>query len=129
DLRLVIAVGTAAKESIATWIESHGGQADPKQLHQADAKKIKPRLRAIGVLHPGGAAMGGSGAIVADFKAALARIATWIAADSGWLPEDPDGQRQAASAFTYRNLPIPFRDFPFGTAWRPGFGTTWSNRR
>ena len=28
DLRLVVAVGRAAKESVATWIESHGGHAD-----------------------------------------------------------------------------------------------------
>jgi len=37
DLRLVIAVGTAAKESVATWIRAHGGTADPHQLHEADA--------------------------------------------------------------------------------------------
>lgn len=129
DLRLVIAVGTAAKESIATWIEAHGGQADPRHLDQADAHVIRPGLRAIGVLHPGGAAAGGAAAIIADFKSALGRIASWIASDAGWLPIDSDGQRQPASAYTYTSAPIPFRDFPFGTAWRLGCGSTTSNRR
>ena len=30
DLRLVIAVGRAAKETVATWIKSHGGKAQPE---------------------------------------------------------------------------------------------------
>src|SRR5262249_1766469 len=35
DVRLVIAVGRAAKESVATWIEAHGGTAEPGALHTA----------------------------------------------------------------------------------------------
>ena len=35
DVRLVVAVGRAAKESVATWIESHGGTAQPESLHTA----------------------------------------------------------------------------------------------
>jgi uracil-DNA glycosylase len=128
DLRLVIAVGTAAKESVATWVQSHGGDADPRKLHEADGDAIKSGLRIVGVLHPG-SATSGTGPIIADFKAALGRIDAWIAADPGWLPVDSDGERQPASAFEYRNAPIPFRDFPFGAPWRLGFGTTTSNRR
>ena len=36
ELHLAIAVGAAAKESLAAWVESHGGQADPDRLHLAD---------------------------------------------------------------------------------------------
>jgi uracil-DNA glycosylase len=128
DLRLVIAVGTAAKESVATWIRSKGGDADPFALHLAEAGRVKPGLRAIGVLHPGGGRGGASTAIVADFKAALARIEQWTEDDPGWLPVDPDGDRRPASSYVYANAPVPFRDFPFGTAWRLGFRTTASNR-
>ena len=38
--RLVVAVGTAAKESIATWIESHGGTADSHHLETATLGSI-----------------------------------------------------------------------------------------
>ena len=40
DLRLVIAVGLAAKQSVATWIEAHGGTADPDKLHEADSHRL-----------------------------------------------------------------------------------------
>ncbi|HEX2737495.1 MAG TPA: uracil-DNA glycosylase family protein [Acidimicrobiia bacterium] len=129
DLRLVIAVGLAAKESVASWVKAHGGTANPDKLHEANGSVIKPGLRLIGVLHPGGATAGGAGPIIADFKAKLARIEGWIAADAGWLRADADGVRLPASDYKYRNAPIPFRDFPFGVAWRLGYGTTTSNRR
>jgi len=63
DLRLVIAVGTAAKESVATWIRSRcgstpGGTEDLTTFTPAGV--LGPRTRAIGVLHPGGAAAGGA---------------------------------------------------------------------
>src|SRR5207253_1498538 len=58
DLRLVVAVGVAAKESVATWLRAHGGAADPTKLEQADCSVIRPGLRALGVLHPGGASKG-----------------------------------------------------------------------
>ena len=40
NLRLVIAVGAAAKQSVATWIEAHGGSADPENLHEADSDRL-----------------------------------------------------------------------------------------
>src|SRR6266508_4513422 len=58
EVRLVIAVGRAAKESVATWIVSRGGTADPDRLHQADAPASLPGVRFLGVLHPGGATGG-----------------------------------------------------------------------
>lgn len=130
DIRLVIAVGTAAKESVATWVRAKGGTARPDKLDQANGNVIAPKVRLIGVLHPGGAGKGGAvSAIVADFRRAMTTIASWIAADAGWLPPDPDGHRQAPSAYKYATSPIPFRDLPYGAPWRLGFGTTSSNRR
>ena len=35
DARLVVAVGRAAKESIATWVQAHGGSANPDHLDNA----------------------------------------------------------------------------------------------
>ena len=129
-LHLVVAVGAAAKESIATWIRSHGGTADPAHLELADAHVCAPGLRAVGVLHPGGAGKGGSvSAIIASFKQAVDLVSGWATADPGWLPADPDGTRLPSSAFKYRAAPVPFRDLSFGTPWVLGSGSTTSNRR
>lgn len=130
DLQLVIAVGKAAKESVASWIESHGGTADPDELELADASVISPNLRALGVLHPGGAARGGAvSKIITDFKAAIGQVETWIDVEPDWLPADADGTRRPADEYKYRSAAIPFRDFAFGTPWRLGRGGTSSNRR
>jgi uracil-DNA glycosylase len=129
DLRLVIAVGRAAKETVATWIKANGGTAQAAQLHRADTGSLSPDLKVVGVRHPGGASKGGSvSAIIADFKSAIRRIERWAAADANWLPVDTDGHRLPAADYRYRSAPIPFRDLPFGTAWRLGRGGTSSNR-
>jgi uracil-DNA glycosylase len=133
DLRLVIAVGTAAKESVVTWIKSHGGTcpsgaSDVSKFTPAGV--LGPRTRAVGVLHPGGASKGGSTtAIIADFKRALGKIDDWADADPAWLPPDTGESRKPASAYKYSSAPIPFRDLPFGTTWRVGRGATSSNRK
>jgi len=129
-LRLVVAVGAAAKESVATWIRSHGGTADPDHLDLADAHVCAPGLRAVGVMHPGGAGKGGNvTAIIASFKHAADLVGQWSTSDAGWLPVDSDGTRLPGSAYKYSAAPIPFRDLPYGTAWRLGFSSTSSNRR
>lgn len=129
DLQLAIGVGRAAKESLASWVKAHGGTADPEKLHLADASVISPNLRMVGVLHPGGAAQGGAVAgIIASFKAAITKVHEW-ADDPGWLPVDSGATRSSAGSYTYSSDPIPFRDFPYGTAWRLGRGGTSSNRR
>jgi uracil-DNA glycosylase len=129
DLRLVVAVGAAAKESVATWIEAHGGSADPDRLHEADATVLGARVRALGVLHPGGASKGGAASrIRADFVRAIAQVEQWESDVPGWLPVDPGATRQPAATYTYASAPIPFRDFPYGTNWRLGRGSTSSNR-
>jgi len=130
DLRLAIAVGKAAKESLASWVRSHGGKADQNRLHLAENDRISPRLKMVGVVHPGGASKGGAlSAIVASFKAASTQVDKWAKADPTWLPPDPGVVREAPSAYKYRSAPIPFQDLPYGTAWRIGSGTTSSNRR
>jgi uracil-DNA glycosylase len=129
DLELAIGVGTAAKESLATWVRSRGGSADAGRLHEADAGPISPRLRLLGVLHPGGATGGAATAIINDFKRAIRQIEEWSGDDPTWLVPDPDGVRQPAAAYEYRSAPIPFRDLPYGTPWRLGRGGTSSNRK
>ncbi len=129
DLHLVIAVGRAAKESLATWIESHGGSADPERLDEADASVVAPGLRVVGVLHPGGGAFGGTSAIKASFVDAIEQVHGWAEDDPTWLPPDHDGQRRPGDDFVYRSAPIPFRDLPYGATWRLGRGGTSSNRR
>lgn len=129
DVRLVVAVGKAAKQSVATWIGAHGGQADPDRLHEAEATRLGARTKAIGVVHPGGSSKGGDlAAIVADFTRAIGQIEQWESDSPGWLPTDPGASRSPAATYEYDVAPIPFRDFPYGTAWRLGRGSTSSNR-
>jgi uracil-DNA glycosylase len=129
DLRLVLAVGTAAKETVVTWVRAHGGRTGGRaDLARADATVLGPRVRLIGILHPGGAAAGAGDAIEADVRKAITTVAGWRADDPGWLPPDPDGVPGAAGAFVYRGAPIPFRDLPYGSSWRLGAGGTASVR-
>src|SRR5215475_12267843 len=127
DVRLVIAVGRAAKESVTTWIGAHGGTADPEGLDTAFLGSLPDRVRAVGVLHPGGAS-GSTDAIKADFARAVGHIGDWLQADPGWLPADTGVTRDLTAPFPYSSLAIPFRDFPFGTCPRLGGGGTSSNR-
>ncbi|MEP7112384.1 MAG: uracil-DNA glycosylase family protein, partial [Ilumatobacteraceae bacterium] len=129
NLQLVVAVGRAAKESLASWVQAHGGTADPDNLHLADASVISPGLHMVGVLHPGGAGKGGAvSAIIASFNAAINHVHQWIATEPTWLSIDPGGVR-ATTPYTYSSDPIPFRDFPYGVPWRLGRESTSSNRR
>jgi hypothetical protein len=132
DVRLVVAVGKAAKESVHTWVKSRGGvcPAGKHDVSKCAATAIGPKTRIVGVVHPGAGGKGGSTAqIIEDFKRALTTIDQAIAADPSWLPADADGDRQPASAFHYRSAPVPFRDLPYGVSWRVGQGGTSSNRK
>jgi uracil-DNA glycosylase len=128
DLRLVVAVGEAAKESVVTWIVAHGGTADPAKLQLATCGGPLSGVRFLGVLHPGGITAGGGGAIKADFVRAVAQIKTWVDADASWLPADAGATRDLTKAFVYSSDPSPYADFPFGTCPRLGRGATSSNR-
>jgi uracil-DNA glycosylase len=129
DVRLVIAVGRAAKESVATWVRSHGGDADPNRLDQATLGSLPARLQLVGVVHPGAAAGGPTAGIRADFQRACDVVRARVEADGAWLPADPGVDRNLAAPFQYRSLAIPHRDFPFGTCPRLGRGGTSSNRK
>jgi uracil-DNA glycosylase len=128
DVRLVIAVGSAAKESVATWVRAHGGSADPDHLDNATLGGLPGRLRLVGVVHPGSASGGSTSAIKADFQRACNRVKGWLDADPGWLPADPAMPPNLDSPFQYKSAAMPFRDFPFGTCPRLGHGGTSSNR-
>jgi uracil-DNA glycosylase len=128
DARLVVAVGRAAKESVATWVRAHGGSADPEHLDSAGGGSLPGTLRLVGVLHPGSASGGSTSAIKADFQRACDLVRSRVEADAGWLPADPGVQRNLSAPYQYRSAPIPFRDFPFGTCPRLGRGGTSSNR-
>jgi uracil-DNA glycosylase len=124
-LQLVVAVGTAAKESVASWLEQHGVEADWRNLDRSDPSPIFPGLRVLGVLHPGGA----SREVAEDFRRAVATVEEWRTLRAGWLAPDPDGAPGGVGEFEYRSAPLPFRDFAFGTSWRLGRGGTSSNRQ
>jgi uracil-DNA glycosylase len=128
DGRLVVAVGRAAKESIATWVRAHGGNADPDRLHDATLGSLPNRVRLVGVLHPGSASGGSTSTIKTNFQRACNLIRGWLDADPGWLPADPGVPRNLDAAYQYRSAAIPYRDFPFGTCPRLGRGGTSSNR-
>ena len=129
DIHLIIGVGRAAKESVATLISRHGGQADPENLQLADTHVLGAHVKSIGVRHPGGATnTEQKKKIVDDFKAAIEQVLGWEQTIPGWLPVDVDGVRRPAADYEYVADPIPFRDFAFGTNWRLGRGSTSSNR-
>lgn len=132
DVRLVIAVGNAAKESVVSWVSSRGGScpAGSSDVSLCSTYALGTHTRIVGVMHPGGAGQGGSvSAIIADFKKALEKIKQWIADDANWLPPDAGSSSQIDQTYRYRSAPIPFRDFAYGLPWRLGNGGTTSNRR
>ncbi len=126
---MVVAVGKAAKESVATWIEDIGGNADPTKLHEATAPGALTGIHFLGVVHPGGITGGGGAAIKADFIRAADQVRTWIGDDGGFLPADPGLVRDLTIPYAYRSDPVPDRDFPLGCTPRLGRGTTSSNRK
>jgi len=132
DLRLIVAVGVAAKETVVTWVKSHGGAcpAGADDVSRCGGSVLRPKTRIVGVRHPGGAGKGGStAAIIADFKKAIGQVAGWAASDPAWLPPDAGAQRLPAADYKYRSAPIPLRDLPYGVPWRVGQGGTSSNRK
>ena len=116
DLRLVVAVGVAAKETVVTWVAAHGGAcpAGAEDVSRSDGTALKPKVRIVGVQHPGGAGKGGStAAIIADFKKAIMQIEDWAAADASWLPPDPGTQRRPDGSAT-----VDFREALFAVPVR-----------
>jgi uracil-DNA glycosylase len=132
DVHLIVAVGTAAKESVRTWVVSRGGTCPDGSgdLSTCTGNFLDPSTKIVGVRHPGGAGQGGSiNLIKSSFQTAINKIKNWVNQEPGWLPLDPKGARNLNAPYTYSKAPIPFRDLPFGINWRIGRGSTSSNRK
>ena len=120
DLRLVIAVGAAAKESVVTWIKSRGGTcpdgpADVSHFTPAGVarpahegrRRAPPGRRDEGRLDGGHRRRLQARTLGADRRVGRRRPVV-AAARSGRHPP-------AGAAYKYKSDPIPFRDLPFGT--------------
>ena len=135
-LSLVIGVGTAGKDSLATWFQAHGSKCTSWTLSRGycEGEGKLSGVIGIGVVHPGGASdrNGGAGAasrIMADFSNKAKIVANRISKDSSWLPTDRGAKRSFSRPFRYGYASIPHRDFAFGTPWVMGAYSTTSNRR
>ena len=131
DIRLIIAVGNAAKETVKTWIESHGGLCPNgiADLTSAESHVLGPATKAIGMIHPGALQQPSNAtSVLADCQNLLAQIANWIFQDPGWLSVDPGMSRDFTIPFELGAKPIPFRDLPVGISWRIGNGNSTSKR-
>jgi uracil-DNA glycosylase len=111
DVRLVVAVGRAAKESIATWIGAHGGSANPERLEQASLGSLPGRVRTLGVVHPGAAAGGSTSAIRADFQRAANLVRGWAGAEPPATAPTPNGPSSCSGRrpLQRRRGPAPLR--------------------
>ncbi len=132
DLRLIVAIGRAARESVLAWNRSRGGtgEAGSGRLHLLDGSAIAPRVRLVDVVHPGAAAQGAEALaeVTASFAAAADRVLGWVHDDPDWLPADADDPRAAVGTFTYERAPIPRHDLAFGATCRLGAGGTATGR-
>jgi uracil-DNA glycosylase len=148
SLALVISVGTAARDTLQTWVKSHGGECENVN-NNCDSSVLGRGVKVLAVPHPGAASPrnGGSGAVpvlVETFDKAAKKIARWASEDDNWLPSDVEGRRIVGQGNNLRfagnyigpntqSLPgaaIPYADFAFGTTWRLGSkASTTSNRK
>ncbi len=131
DLRLIIAVGTAAKETICTWIEQLGGQCPEGSVNfnTADTHLIAPKARVIGLIHPGALHQSNmNDRVLEDYRQAMMQIGDWTNQDPEWLPCDPGMERDFSLMYEILKRPIPFRDLPLGISWRLGNGTSAGRR-
>lgn len=135
-LNLVIGVGAAGKDTLATWITSHGGKCTASQLTKSycDADVLAPGVKAIGVMHPGAASARNGGAGAADalktqFAARAKAVVELKKQNPTWLQPDEGAKTDFTVAYEYGNAMIPYRDFAFGSNWRLGKEGTSTNRR
>ncbi|HAZ11444.1 MAG: hypothetical protein A2X86_10700 [Bdellovibrionales bacterium GWA2_49_15] len=135
-LELVIGVGTAGKDSVATWFRAHGSECTSSILNAkyCEGKGDLKGVYAIGVAHPGAASArnGGAGAadkLQADFQNKAATVAGLISKKLINLPTDSGMTRNFSKNFQYGHASIPHRDFAYGTTFRMGEDGTASNRR
>jgi uracil-DNA glycosylase len=131
DLRLIVAIGRAAREAVLAWNRTRGGTgtAAGGELHLVDGSALGPHVRMVDVVHPGAAASGMEAEVVASFAAAADRVLGWAHDHPGWLPVDRGGRRGTPGSFSFERAPVPLRDLSFGMPWRMGAGGTATIRR
>jgi len=135
-LGLVIGVGTAGKDSVATWFKSHGADCTAAKLSSGFCQGLGELsgVYAIGVAHPGAASARNGGAeaadkLVEDFRNKADIVADLIRGGKIRLGADEGMKQNFGKQFSYGHAAIPFRDFAFGTTHRMGEDGTGSNRR
>ena len=156
SLRLVIAVGAAARDTAATWVRSHirrSGRSDAdvearirevcpevrEAVATCDGSPLGVNVKVIGVPHPGGLGKGADAdKLMGDFRKAYAQVILWNQEARGkWLVPDQvqrgsrpvDAPVTPPDKYMYGSAAVPFRDFSFATTWRLGRGGTSSNRK
>lgn len=151
SLSLLMGVGRGGKDSLATWIKSHQpglkcslssnpntcpiGEDFKRNVEEKFNVKLRDKIIAIGVPHPGAAGKSGAaaGMLIKTFSAAASNVAEEMSRDKNWLhPDDNQDVSKVidrAKDFRYAYAPVPFCDFAFGTNWRMGNRGTTSNRR
>src|SRR3989338_2162517 len=152
SLKVIVAVGGGAKDTLQTWIKSKGGVCrQAGVVESCDSSVLKEDLVVMGVAHPGMSGQAKNDAerkqildmLRGSFQKASNRVATKLSQNSEWLPLDEEAwrspvvERQAEDgetyatfekSYKYHSSPIPHRDFAFGTNARLGSGGTVSNR-
>lgn len=130
SLNMVIAVGTAAKDTVRTWIRSRGGKCDfvEETGTKCDGSVLGSNIQVIGVKHPGAAGKNPSAVtgLRKNFRTAFEVVMKRRSSTPQWLPMDPGAQVNAR--YNFDSAPVPFRDFAYSTTWRLGRGGTSSNR-
>ena len=136
SLSMVIGVGSAGKDTLVTWIRSHGGKCTTSQLNQSycEADVLGKGVIAIGVAHPGAASARNGGAdaansLSAQFAKKAKMVGDMIQKNSNWLKPDPGVRTNFSKSYYYADAAIPYKDFAFGTNWRMGKDGTTTNRR
>ena len=130
--RLVIAVGTAAKESVAhlgpvPGRHEPGRRSDVSQPRRRRADR--PAQRSSACSTPAAPARAAPSRRSSPTSRGRWPIEEWAADDPGWLPVDPGGvaQRRRPPTRTERADPVP--RLPLRQSWRLGSGGTSSNRK
>lgn len=138
DLTLVIGVGTAGKDTAATFAR-HVGKGVKCQNRDVGRKGCVVNYKGrnilfIGVPHPGGASPrnGGESALkrlVTSFDTKAQQVVEAVKTGVINLKGDFKSHAKSNTRFRYGNAPVPHMDFAFGTNWRMGKSGTSSNRR
>lgn len=139
DLALVIGVGTAGKDSAATYANHVAGNSkcSNSKIGRGGClvKYNGKNILFMGVPHPGGASPrnGGEGALkrlLGAFDKQAKVVLKAISSKKIKLSKDSGAKRASTSSkYRYGNASVPHMDFAFGTNWRMGEWGTTSNRR